>query len=139
MKFFKIDEYKLYEKYFASMTVREFFELDHVPDNVEEEHMKNMTEFLKAEKDYFVQNHLGSKSLKNQSEDDENNYNGDNGIENLLSEDVENDNYHESDDVDELTDEEEFYNMTINEVVIRKMIEDGELDPEEIFGEMAEV
>jgi 4-hydroxyphenylpyruvate dioxygenase-like putative hemolysin len=47
MQFFKIDEKKLYEKYFENMTVREFFELDHIPKNVEENHMRNMAIFLK--------------------------------------------------------------------------------------------
>lgn len=54
MRFFKVDEYKLYEKYFEGMTAGEFLSLDYVPDGVETEQMKNITEFIKAEKEEFV-------------------------------------------------------------------------------------
>ncbi len=47
MQLFKIDEKVLYEKYFENMTLKEFFELDHIPKNVEENHMRNMAVFLK--------------------------------------------------------------------------------------------
>lgn len=50
MKFFKIDEVKLFEKYFDKMTVKEFFELESIPDGVDEIQMRNMGKFLKKVK-----------------------------------------------------------------------------------------
>ena len=101
MKLFKIDEYKLYEKYFENMTVSEFFALDTVPKNVEETHMRSLTGFLQAEKNHFVRSGVGSKS--------------------------------------EMSDQElgaVFESMTIGNVIIRKLIESGEIDIEEILREV---
>jgi hypothetical protein len=50
MKLFKIDETKLYEKYFSNMTVGQFFSLDSIPKDVDEHHMHNIGEFLKKVK-----------------------------------------------------------------------------------------
>ncbi len=51
MRLFKIDESKLYEKYFTHMTVGEFFTLESIPKDVEENHMYNIGEFLKKVKE----------------------------------------------------------------------------------------
>lgn len=51
MRLFKIDESKLYEKYFTDMTVGQFFSLDSIPKDVEEQHMYNIGEFLKKVKE----------------------------------------------------------------------------------------
>lgn len=51
MKLFKIDESKLYDKYFTQMTVGQFFTLDSIPKDVEENHMYNIGEFLKKIKE----------------------------------------------------------------------------------------
>lgn len=50
MRLFKIDETKLYEKYFTDMKAGQFFSLESIPKDVEENHMYNIGEFLKKVK-----------------------------------------------------------------------------------------
>ncbi len=63
MKFFKIDEVKLFEKYFDKMTVGEFFELESIPDGVDEVQMRNMGEFLKKVKSENANQDLGDVTI----------------------------------------------------------------------------
>jgi hypothetical protein len=63
MKFFKIDEAKLFEKYFDKMTVKEFFELESIPDGVDEMQMRNMGEFLKKVKSENVEQDLSGVTI----------------------------------------------------------------------------
>ncbi len=135
MKLFKIDEYKLYEKYFENMKVSEFFALDHIPENVEPEHMRNMADFLKAEKKYFSDNKLGAGHTINQEKYEEEMSEANTGYsatDDMLRDDAE-EEYQEAEESYEGSDEEEFENMTISQVVIRKMIEDGEIDMDDML------
>ena len=96
MKLFKIDEYKLYERYFQHMKVVEFLSLDNIPRGVEPEQLKNIRDFTLSEKRNFIENKLGFNA-------------------------------------EGLSDEEEFDNMTLEEVLIRRLVESGDIDLEEAY------
>jgi hypothetical protein len=63
MRLFKIDETKLFEKYFEKMTVSEFFSLESIPNGVDESQMRNLGEFLKKVKSENSEQDLGDVTI----------------------------------------------------------------------------
>lgn len=51
MKLFKIDGYKIYEKNFKNMLLKDFFDMTEVPKGVDSESMKRFSDYISQAKD----------------------------------------------------------------------------------------